>query len=391
MSCTGHKSIDVADGVIQFNPTRDYPEIDLNLSDIADVEFVQLKDSDSAFIFQPFFTYNTYIGDSCIIVGNYTPRDFSSFGIYRFDRRGNFLNKISGYGRGPGEFASLAKMSVESDSCILLFSLQEGKIMKVNSYGEHLGTWFLPRGHSEVQLLGNSAIIYDRLSRYINSSGRLVERGAPLKAFDLSTAKVSDLLNNECLNNAIQDNTKGFSNPKFLTGGYPNLIRTKDGLYLASVKFDTVYFINKDLRVMPKICIDKTEIPGEYYTLLPIVDTRDYILLRDVYGGEHKYEKGKRNYYIFLKNENKIYKIRNDYIYDNEIEYSSIFFMMDKLALSAIHISLNYNIFSIYFTYGSIKDSYNEIPNTIKPLFDTIAEDDNPLLAIVKFRDSIKN
>lgn len=47
VSCTGHKNIDVADGVIQFIPTRKYPVIDLNLSDIADVEFVQLKDSTS--------------------------------------------------------------------------------------------------------------------------------------------------------------------------------------------------------------------------------------------------------------------------------------------------------------------------------------------------------
>lgn len=117
---------------------------------------------------------------------------------------------------------------------------------------------------------------------------------------------------------------------------------------------------------------------------------KDYILLRDVYGGEHRYDKGKRNYYIFLKNEGKIYQIRNDYIYDNEIEYSSIFFM-DKLALCEIYISLNYNMFDVYFTYGDIKDSYNEIPNSIKPLFDTISEDDNPILAIVKFRESIKN
>ena len=77
-----------------------------------------------------------------------------------------------------------------------------------------------------------------------------------------------------------------------------------------------------------------------------------------------------------------------DYIFDNE--FSSIFFM-DRLLLSDIYISLNYNIFSIYFTYETIKDSYNEIPNSIKPIFDTITEDDNPLLAIVKFRDSIKN
>lgn len=388
-NCAGHKDIDVVDGVIQFSPTRKYPLIDLNLSDIADVEFLQFKDRDSAFIFQPYFSRNTYIGDSCIIVGNYTTRDHSSFGIYKFDKQGNFLNKISGYGRGPGEFASLAKMSMESDSCILLFSMQEGKIVKVNSYGEYLGTWFLPRGHSEVQLLGNSAIIYDRLSRYVHSNGRFVERGAPLKAFDLSTSKVSDLLNNECLNNVIHNHTKtnGRSDPKLLTGHH-NLSKTKDGLYLSSIQFDTVYFINRNLEIKPKICIDKTGIPDEYYTLFPVIDMRDYILLRDVYGGGQVYEKGKSNYYIFLKNESKIYQIRNDYIFNED--FNSIFFM-DKLLLSDTYISLNYNIFSIYFTYETIKDSYNEIPNKLKPVFSSITEEDNPILAIVKFRESINN
>ena len=69
VSCSNNRKSDVVDGIIQFNQHGQYPLIDLKLSDIADVEYVKLKDSDSAFIFQPYFPRNTYVGDDYIIVG----------------------------------------------------------------------------------------------------------------------------------------------------------------------------------------------------------------------------------------------------------------------------------------------------------------------------------
>ena len=49
VSCSNNRKSDVVDGIIQFNQHGQYPLIDLKLSDIADVEYVKLKDSDSAF------------------------------------------------------------------------------------------------------------------------------------------------------------------------------------------------------------------------------------------------------------------------------------------------------------------------------------------------------
>lgn len=385
VSCSNNRKSDVMDGIIQFNQHGQYPLIDLKLSDIADVEYVKLKDSDSAFIFQPYFSRNTYVGDDYIIVGNYTARDYSNFGIYKFDRKGNYIDRITGFGRGPGEFASLAKMSVEADSSILLFSMPEHRVVRVNSSGKYLGQWNLPRGHSEAQLLGNSVIIYDRISKYISKNGQIVERGAPLKAFDLSTSSVTDLLTDEYTNGIVQDNREGPSSESKMFSHHKNLIKTKDGVYFSSVRFDTVYFINSNLEVIPKISVNKENPKRECYTVVAVIETDDYILLKDAYAGPDSW-KSHNNYYIFLKSNNRIYQIRNDYIVGNS-SMSHLF--NDKISLDDTFLSLNHNLFTVYYTYDYIQELKDEIPEELQEVF-SIVENDNPVLAIVKFRGITK-
>ncbi len=385
IGCAGNQTSDVVDGIIRFNQQGQYPSIDLNLSDIADVEFIKLKDSDSAFIYQPYFPRNTYFGDDYIIVGNYTARDFSGFGVYKFNRQGNYIGRITGFGRGPGEFASLAKMSVEADSSILLFSMPEHRIVKVNSSGEYLGQWILPRGHSEAQLLGNSVVIYDRISKYINNKGQIVERGAPLKAFDLSTTEVTDLLTDEYTNGVVQDNREGSATQSKIFSHHRNLIKTKDGVYFSSMRFDTVYFINRDLEVIPKMAVNKLNPESECYTVVPLLETDDYILLKDVLGGPDcgKYHS---NYYIFLKSNDRIYQIRNDYALDNR---TRTHWLNDRILLEESFLSLNHNLFSVYFSYELIQELKDEIPEELQEVF-SIGENDNPVLAIIKFREISK-
>ena len=347
VSCKNKTSVDVSNNIIQFKQGYNYPQINLNLSDIADVEFIQLTDSDSAYISQPYFRKNTYVDNHGIVIGNYTAPDITAFGIYRFDRKGGFLCKISGFGRGPGEVASLAKMSVASDSSLLLYSRPESKLIKIGLLGEYLGAWNLPSGHSEVESLDNSVIIYDEFSKIFLTNGEILERGAPLKVYDLITSKVTDLLTDEYTNGIIHDNRDGYAN-SILSSTHSNLIKTQNGVYFSSFRFDTVYFINKNLQVIPKINVIKQKILDGCYTLLPIVDVDDYILLKEVYGSSLVPKDRQSNYYIFIKNEDKIYKIDNDYINEQNPE-SSLF--KNKIILENFMVSLNHYLFYIFYLH----------------------------------------
>lgn len=384
VSCKINTSGDVFNNIIQFKQGYNYPQINLNLSDIADIEFIRLRDSDSAYISQPYFRKNTYVDNHGIVIGNYTALDITAFGIYRFDKEGNFLNKISGFGRGPGEVASLAKMTVASDSSLVLYSRQESKVIKISLSGEYLGAWNLPSGHSEIESLDNFVIVYDELSKLILTNGQIVERGAPLKVYDLVTSKVTDLLTDEYTNGIIHDNRNGYSNSKLIST-HSNLIKTQNGVYFSSFRFDTVYYINKNLQVIPKISVIKQKKLDECYTVLPIIDVDDYILLKEVYGSTLATKNRQSNYYIFIKNEDKIYQIDNDYINEQNPESSSLF--KNKLFLANFMVSLNHNLLCMYYTYDNREKFYKEIPDSLKLYFNSITENDNPMLAIIKFRN----
>ena len=52
-------------------------------------------------------------------------------------------------------------------------------------------------------------------------------------------------------------------------------------------------------------------------------------------------------------------------------------------------LSLNHNLFTVYYTYDYIQELKDEIPEELQEVF-SIGENDNPVLAIVKFRGITK-
>ena len=114
------------------------------------------------------------------------------------------------------------------------------------------------------------------------------------------------------------------------------------------------------------------------------IDVDDYILLKEVYGSTLAPKNRQSNYYIFIKNEDKIYQIDNDYI-NEQNSISSLF--KNKILIYSFMISLNHNLLCMYYTYDDVETCYNEMPDSLKSNFYSITENDNPMLAIIKFRN----
>ena len=66
-------------------------------------------------------------------------------------------------------------------------------------------------------------------------------------------------------------------------------------------------------------------------------------------------------------------------------ESSSLF--KNKLFLANFMVSLNHNLLCMYYTYDNREKFYKEIPDSLKVYFNSITENDNPMLAIIKFRN----
>ena len=124
------ESTDVKDGVIIFDSSKEYPHMDLKLSDLADVSFIPLGGEDSV----NFLTYSTslpkstYIDSSRIIMGDFSPwRDVvskSNKSIYFFDSSGKFERSMGIWDKSKGSYPSFKRMAVlPSQEKVIAYSI----------------------------------------------------------------------------------------------------------------------------------------------------------------------------------------------------------------------------------------------------------------------------
>lgn len=101
LSACGRGGNDYVDGIIVFDNAKEYPELDLKLSDVADLSYIPLKSADEVYLVEEFSWRGNYAyvdGDEVYLT------DSSTSGVFVFDTSGNPLRKLSRPGRGPGEY-----------------------------------------------------------------------------------------------------------------------------------------------------------------------------------------------------------------------------------------------------------------------------------------------
>lgn len=80
--------------------------------------------------------------------------------LYRFDRRGHFLNLIGARGEGPEEYVSVIDFEVdEKKDAVYLFDIYRKKIKSYRMSGTFLGDIVVPEGVESMALLNDSSFI----------------------------------------------------------------------------------------------------------------------------------------------------------------------------------------------------------------------------------------
>lgn len=124
--------------VIIFNANDNYPEIDLKLSDVANIEYIQLKPGKDSILITGFTNKarELFIANDKIFLLDQNRK------IVIYDYNGNPLTKIENIGRGPKEFVGLIDFLADSTKNEIYCFSGDGKKCSFMTLTESIKTIF---------------------------------------------------------------------------------------------------------------------------------------------------------------------------------------------------------------------------------------------------------
>ena len=388
------ESTDVKDGVIIFDSSKEYPHMDLKLSDLADVMFIPLGGEDSV----NFLTYSchlpesTYI-DSCrIIMGDVSPwNDIvskSSKSIYFFDSSGKFERSMGIWDKYKGNYPSFNRMAVlPSQEKVIAYSIsyEPGELVEFSYDGnvrvvEHLEKSYLS------SVMNDKLVLFDPY--YKLESHPDFHIGRALDVYDMEKGFIRNFEDLDVGDYKLAPVDAGW-------GMYSTDTRT----YITNCRTDKVYALDTNYKISTAFdCVYKNkEYPNDHNIIYPLIETDEYILFCNAMDCHS--EKAKRYKYsnwIFMKVEGKIYHISNlgdfrFYVSDTPAhDICNRSLLQDNVCLSKYNKTLNSDKLVSVMDIEFLKDNIDILPEHLQKVLESKSSEDNPVLMVMKFGKSLK-
>lgn len=370
--------------IVIVDANKNYPMLDIKLSDVADINYIPLKfNKDSIMFITDNISKNIYISKDKIIIGDRNQVDSR---LFVYDHKGNLLYQIGRKGRGPGEFLDLFLFTADTISNeVVIYNRSSLKFIVYDINGNYKCDEQLLKDNTDffqMENIGSDYIIgYNYRSSYLasnfsrNSLGVDVIKGngkslVAFKRKPLSIKEISDIY---------------YPRP-YISNNMPGLnwqiTTTSNGSYITSFRSDTIFFVEKNLRVIPKF-IDVTKYGHEEITIFPTMETKKYVF----FSTEMKYGKrGKLRYFAYDKSSNSILRINNNISEDiNKCNYK-LSLISNEIAMNQFTLTQNHDYSAILLTPLFLKDHYEVLNKELKIIADSLREDDNPVLMLMRFK-----
>jgi hypothetical protein len=274
-------SSDKQEGSLPYiDVTKNYPEKEIILTDIADVTYLCLNSNNDDCL------YNGRV--SCVtkntIVIMDTSNDFPSGKILLFSKDGTPKSQFNNRGQGPREYSSLHKVIFDEEADeVFVYSMAETSIMVYSSIGEYKRKIVLPSGFGSNSIYSfdnESLLIYDGAIVLLPGKKREIteETDYPVKFYNHPFVRISKtdgkvleyvkLPSNETeLVFHIERDKKAriMTNP---------IIHTEKGFLLCNPETDTVFLYNKNKVLTPVIC--KTPLVKNLNPMIVMNNCLDY-------------------------------------------------------------------------------------------------------------------
>ncbi len=352
--------------VIVFDYKENYPASNLTLADIADVEYIPIGKSDDFLIAGRSNAkgMNTYVSDEFILTNDNNQ-------LFMFDRRGNPIRKIGTVGRGPNEYTNIHHFV---------------------GVDEALGEVYVNDGSEKVLVFGLDGVFRRSIETETSTflSGMQLLNDEEILCFDNKRDGIYTV--------SRQDGRKLRDMPVTLPlerqvdrqgrMAYPTILPHEGGLTLFELRTDTIWNFSAGGGLRPKI-VDVTRYPSpnELYgpdnaQFLPMVENDKYIvgsvlcspwITPDVESGQYMYDKEQKRWFTLDKG-------RDDwYVFD---------LVSGKINLGRNMLTLNPNYAAVFINVVNVTGEHRDKWQSpeLEKVLEGVAEDDNPIIMLVKFK-----
>lgn len=363
-------------GLILINTHKEYPVSDLKLSDVAEVKYIPLQFGKDSILYVAPPGLSTFVFRDTLFVHN-TSVSSPLDQIIAYNLSGTPLLKIDKVGRGPGEYMKPDNYTVDTTSREI--SIWDNLLKKVIVYdfkGNLKREYKLNSPYRIVMDLGPDHFIgYNKMSRFISRFDN------KLRSTSQKTITVMEKRDpGRIADSPVFDYSRPMlSRPMIIVN---HLTSTAKGVYITNERSDTIYFMDRNFRPVPKM-IDITPYSSKQTQVMPTIETEQYIFFSnepDAFA-EEGYKEVK--FFVYEKKTRKISRLRTSI---RKNESSSIPLINNEIAIRQWNLTRNPD-HAVSFLYPSkLKENYTRLPPELRRITDTLNEDDNPVLMLIKFR-----
>ena len=321
-----------ADGpsdAILFDATRDYPEKQLLLDEVADITYVPLSSETDSALFRG--THITYVPlssetDSALFRGTLahvsertiTIHDFPRGIFYLFDRSGRYLSSFNHKGQGPEDYNFLVTAFVDEASGEL-FAVEKNWIQVYDKQGDYRRTLRLPDGAWVLEAADGgdeTILLVDNQERASILYAGMVDENA--EAYEQPFVRISKadgglvsyitLPKNFLVDLSADFQTAGISLKVF--GPNHRLVSHRDGFLLTNQETDTIFLYAHDQLKPMMIHTPPISEQGEKSYLNGYVEAGDYLFFEKVIvkAVENRRPPVPSVYYLYDKRDGQFYE-----------------------------------------------------------------------------------
>ncbi len=373
--------------------TGAYPEKDINLSDIAEVEYIQLKTPDTMVISKNSLA-NVAISEDNIVL-----RDIQRGDIYLFDNNGNYINSFNRKGRSGEEYDQFIASGVDFENREIVIDngfvrSGDGRTILIYSFeGDFKRKFNMPDSISIGAGL-SSIFNYDK-EHYLVYNGHAVDLTHPLFAGryaanenpfllitkDTGAVVALDITAKDRYGNLVVDvleesgNVVGISMTNI---GIHQILHSGNNMVLSEFALDTVYNY-RDGKLTPILSWDRSKVAGDdkYIGNVYISSSSLYFVKTAKKPADGEKISVDLNILYVDRAKNETYKVSNMLFSDIEDFY------LETLSTSVMD-GCAYFAFDAY----ELMDMNDEgrLSGKLQEIANTLNEEDNPIIGVLRFK-----
>ncbi|HIX74924.1 MAG TPA: 6-bladed beta-propeller [Candidatus Parabacteroides intestinipullorum] len=369
-------------GPVLFDATRDYPEKQLLLDEVADITYVPLSSETDSALFRGTLTH---VSERTITI-----HDFQRGIFYLFDRSGRYLSSFNHKGQGPEDYNFLVTAFVDEASGEL-FAVEKNWIQVYDLKGDYRRTLRLPDGawvYEAADGGDGSILLVDNQERASILYAGMVDENA--EAYEQPFVRISKadgglvsyitLPKNFLIDLSADLQSSGISLKVF--GPNHRLVSHRDGFLLTNQETDTIFLYAHDQLRPMMIHTPPVSEQGEKSYLNGYVEAGDYLFFEKVLvkAVENRRPPVPSAYYLYDKRDGQFYE---QAVGMRDFEGKRI-----DLTPQIIRPSRDARLGCLLLTVDELQtaNADGKLSGELKRIVDEMPEDSNDLLMLMRFK-----